>query len=169
MTKKNEDELKNIPLKIRVTETMKTQLVELADEMGISQNQVIENAFQMYYAQDVVSENIILGRMTQVQHQITLLDRKIETLSGMIYTVLPYILGTQPDLPKIEVDKNGNRSNPGLVKGYDILSKLISSYKKDWKTHKISFVQQIWADMQEDLQLTNNTPAKDDNESDRSN
>lgn len=149
-------------LNLRLNETMKKQLAELAEEMGISQNQVIENAFQLYYSQDVMTENIVLGRMTQLQQQITTLDRKVETFCGLMYSVLPYILGTQPDLPSSIVKKDGTKINPGLVKGEEIFDRLVMTYKKTWKAHKISFVQSIWADMQENLELT-------DNDTDRSN
>jgi len=162
-------EPKDCQLRLRVTEKMKKQITELAEEMNISQTQVIENAFMLYYSQDVMAEDIILGRMTQIQHQLTTLDRKVETLCGLLYTCLPYIFGTLPDLPKNVTNSDGTKFNPGYVKGHDVLEKLVKIYKKDWKTHKISFVQNIWADMQEEIEMSNMEAPKGGNEPDRSN
>lgn len=145
---------KNVQLNFRVSKTMKEQIKELAEEMNISEAQVLENAFQLYYAQDVMPENIILGRMTQLQQEITTMNRKIETLAGIFYFTMPYILGVLPSLPKWEKDENGNVFNPALQKGQHSFEGIIKSYKKDMRTYKISFMQNVWADMQETLNMT---------------
>lgn len=147
--------LKRFHLKNKMIE----QIKELSDEMGISETEVMENAFNLYYSQEVMPEHIVLGRMTQVQEQITTMDRKIETLAGIFYSIMPYIFGVLPPLPKNETTSDGHRFNPALDKGNDIFGKLIINYRNQVKTHKISFMQNVWADMQENLEMTN-TDAK---------
>lgn len=152
---KTDSMLKRFHLKNKMIE----QIKELSDEMGISETEVMENAFNLYYSQEVMPEHIVLGRMTQVQQQITTMDRKIETLAGIFYSIMPYIFGVLPPLPKNETTSDGRRFNPALDKGNDIFGKLVINYRNQMKTHKISFMQNVWADMQENLEMTN-TDAK---------
>ena len=96
-----------------------------------------------------------MGRMSQIETQLLAIDRKLETFAGIFYMTMPYILGVVPPLPKNEVDKDGKKYNPALDKGNDIFMKLIINYRNQMKTHKISFMQNVWADMQEKLDMTN--------------
>ena len=68
---------------------------------------------------------------------------------------MPYIMGVLPPLPNNEIDKDGRKYNPALDKGNDIFTKIIRNYRNQMKTHKISFMQNVWADMQEKLDMTN--------------
>lgn len=149
--------------KFNFTTTMIDQLSELAKEKGISETQVMENAFQLYYSQDVMPEHIVLGRMTQVQQKLELMDRKLETLAGIFYSIMPYFIGVLPPLPKNEVNSNGEKYNPALDKGNDVFSKLVINYRKQMQTHKISFMQNVWADMQEEIFFTHYTNNEDNN------
>lgn len=130
------------------------KIEELAKEECCSETQILENALNIYYTKEIVPEHIILGRISQMQNQLTAIDRKLETFAGIFYMVMPYILGVIPPLPKNEVDKDGKKYNPGLDKGNDIFTKLIINYRNQMKTHKISFMQNVWADMQEKLDMT---------------
>lgn len=148
---KTDSSLKRFHFKNRMIE----QIKELSDEMGISETEVMENAFNLYYTQEVLPEHIVLGRITQMQGQITAVDRKLETLAGIFYSIMPYIFGVLPPLPKNETASDGHRFNPALDKGNDIFGKLVINYRNQVKTHKISFMQNVWADMQEKLEMTN--------------
>lgn len=152
---KTDSSLKRFHFRNRMIE----QIKELSDEMGISETEVLENAFNLYYTQEVLPEHIVLGRITQMQEQITAADRKLETLAGIFYSIMPYIFGVLPPLPKNETASDGHRFNPALDKGNDIFGKLVINYRNQVKTHKISFMQNVWADMQENLEMTN-TDAK---------
>lgn len=147
----------------RFKKTMVEQLKELAKEKHISETQVIENAFQHYYLEEVMPEHILLGRMTQVQQKLELMDRKLETLAGIFYSIMPYFIGVLPPLPKNEVNANGEKYNPALDKGNDVFSKLVINYRKQMQTHKISFMQNVWADMQEEIFFTHYTNNEDNN------
>ena len=109
-------------------------------------------------------EHIVLGRLTQLQSQITSLDRKLETFAGIFYVVMPYILGVLPPLPKNEVDKDGKKFNPALDKGNEVFTKLITNYRNLMRGHKISFMQNVWADMQENLIFTHPNVSGDSSE-----
>ena len=141
--------------KFNFRETMLDQLKELAEEKGISETQVMENAFELYYSQDVMPEHIVLGRMTQLQQQLTVVDRKLETLAGICYSVLPYIFATLPPLPASTTDKDGTKHNLALERGIEIMQAHVRRYKQDMRKTKISFMQNVWADMQEELNMTN--------------
>lgn len=130
------------------------RIKELAEENDTSETEIVEQAINYYYNMDAAPEHIILGRIGQVQSQLTTMDRKIETLAGIFYYSMPYIFGVIPPLPKNEVDKNGRKYNPAFDKGNDILMKIILNYRNEVKTHKISFMQNVWADMQEHLNMT---------------
>lgn len=149
----------SIQKKFNFKKQMTDRIKELSDEMGISETEVMENAFNLYYTQEVLPEHIVLGRITQMQEQITAVDRKLETLAGIFYSIMPYIFGVLPPLPKNETASDGHRFNPALDKGNDIFGKLVINYRNQVKTHKISFMQNVWADMQENLEMTN-TDAK---------
>lgn len=140
---------------LRLDNKVLEHIKELADEEGCSETQVIENAVNVYYTKEILPEHILMGRMNQVQAQLTAIDRKLETLAGIYYMVEPYLIGVLPPLPKNEVDKDGKKYNPALDKGNDIFMKLIINYRNQMKTHKISFMQNVWADMQERLDMTN--------------
>lgn len=140
---------------LRLNNTVLNHIKELAEEECCSETQIIENAVNIYYTKEILPEHILMGRMNQVQAQLTAIDRKLETFAGIYYMVMPYILGVVPPLPKNEVDKNGKKYNPALDKGNDIFMKLIINYRNQMKTHKISFMQNVWADMQEKLDMTN--------------
>lgn len=140
---------------LRLDNKVLEHIKELADEEGCSETQVIENAVNVYYTKEILPEHILMGRMNQVQAQLTAIDRKLETLAGIYYMVEPYLIGVLPPLPKNEVDKDGKKYNPALDKGNDIFMKLIINYRNQMKTHKISFMQNVWADMQEKLDMTN--------------
>lgn len=141
---------KNMRLRSIVAEHLK----ELAEEEACSETQIIENALNLYYQKEIMPEHIVLGRITQMENQLTAIDRKLETFAGIFYMTMPYILGVIPPLPKNEVDKDGKKYNPALDKGNDIFMKLIINYRNQMKTHKISFMQNVWADMQEKLDMT---------------
>ena len=142
---------KNMRLKKLVAEHLK----ELADEEGCSETQIVENALNIYYSKEIMPEHIVLGRMTQIENQLTAIDRKLETFAGVFYLTMPYIMGVLPPLPNNEIDKDGRKYNPALDKGNDIFTKIIRNYRTQMKTHKISFMQNVWADMQEKLDMTN--------------
>ena len=139
----------------RLRNIVAEHLKDLAEEEACSETQIIENALNLYYSKEVMPEHIVLGRITQMQNQLTAIDRKLETFAGIFYLVMPYIFGVLPPLPKNEVDKDGRKFNPALDKGNDIFTKLIINYRNQMKTHKISFMQNVWADMQEKLDMTN--------------
>lgn len=141
--------------KFSFTKTMCEQLKEIAEEKGISETEVLESAFQTYYKQDVLPEHIIEARLNQVQHQMNMIDNKIETFSGLMYSIMPYIFGCLPPLPKNEINARGEKFNPAIMKGNDIFTKLVIQYRKEMKAHKISFVQSVWGDMQESIEYTN--------------
>ncbi|CAM4259683.1 hypothetical protein [Treponema peruense] len=148
--------------KICFDELKDKHLRELAEEKGISKTQVLENALDLYYSQDVMPEHIVLGRMTQVQQKLELMDRKLETLAGIFYSIMPYIIGVLPPLPKNEVNAKGEKYNPALDKGNDVFNKLVINYRKQMQAHKISFMQNVWADMQEEIFFTHyGTEGKD--------
>ena len=142
---------KNMRLKKLVAEHLK----ELADEEGCSETQIVENALNIYYSKEIMPEHIVLGRITQIENQLTAIDRKLETFAGVFYLTMPYIMGVLPPLPNNEIDKDGRKYNPALDKGNDIFTKIIRHYRNQMKTHKISFMQNVWADMQEKLDMTN--------------
>ena len=142
---------KNIRLKKLVAEHLR----ELSEEENCSETQIVENALNLYYSKEILPEHIVLGRITQMENQLTAIDRKLETFAGIFYMTMPYVLGVLPPLPKNEVDKDGKKYNPALDKGNDIFMKLIINYRNQMKTHKISFMQNVWADMQEKLDMTN--------------
>ena len=141
---------KNMRLRKIVAEHLK----ELSEEENCSETQVIENALNLYYSKEIMPEHIVLGRITQMESQLTAIDRKLETFAGIFYMTMPYILGVIPPLPKNEIDKDGKKYNPALDKGNDIFTKLIINYRNQMKTHRISFMQNVWADMQERLDMT---------------
>ena len=140
--------------KFNFTDDFVNKLKMIAAEEGCSETQVLENAFNLYFTKDIMPEHILLGRMNQLQSQLTAVDRKLETFAGIFYMTMPYILGVLPALPKNEDDKDGKKYNPALDKGNDIFTKLIINYRNQMKTHKISFMQNVWADMQEKLDMT---------------
>ncbi|WP_149554522.1 hypothetical protein [Treponema pectinovorum] len=142
---------KKFNLKSNVVEQLKT----LAKEEGCSETQIIENAVNIYFSKEILPEHILMGRMNQLQAQLTAVDRKLETLAGIFYQMQPYLIGVLPALPKNEVDKDGKKYNPALDKGNDVFIKLIINYRNQMKAHKISFMQNVWADMQEKLDMTN--------------
>lgn len=142
---------KKFNLRTNVIEQIKT----LSKEEACSETQIIENAVNIYYSKEILPEHILMGRMNQVQAQLTAIDRKLETLAGLFYQMQPYLIGVLPPLPKNEVDKNGRKYNPALDKGNDVFIKLVINYRNQMKTHKISFMQNVWADMQEQLDMTN--------------
>ena len=142
---------KNMRIKKLVAEHLK----ELADEEGCSETQIVENALNIYYSKEIMPEHIVLGRMTQIENQLTAIDRKLETFAGVFYLTMPYIMGVLPPRPNNEIDKDGRKYNPALDKGNDIFTKIIRNYRNQMKTHKISFMQNVWADMQEKLDMTN--------------
>ncbi|WP_297647490.1 hypothetical protein [uncultured Treponema sp.] len=144
----------SVQKKFNLTESMCSQIKELALEQGISETQVVENAFSQYYRQEVMPEHIVLGRMTQLQQQLDVMDRKLETLAGLVYSTLPYFMAVLPPLPESITDKDGNRRNPQLQRGMQVFEAHIKRYRHDMKTMKISFMQNVWADMQEDLNMT---------------
>lgn len=159
MAKKNA-----VDKRYRFTESMCEQIKELSEEKNISETKVLENAFNLYYTNEVMPEHIVLGRLTQLQSQITSLDRKLETFAGIFYVVMPYILGVLPPLPKNEVDKDGKKFNPALDKGNEVFTKLITNYRNLMRGHKISFMQNVWADMQENLIFTHPNVSGDSSE-----
>ena len=87
---------KNMRIKKLVAEHLK----ELADEEGCSETQIVENALNIYYSKEIMPEHIVLGRMTQIENQLTAIDRKLETFAGVFYLTMPYIMGVLPPLPK---------------------------------------------------------------------
>lgn len=145
-----------------ITPEMAEKFKNLAAEIGMSDSEILEAAVDLYYAQDVLPEHIIDGRLTQIQQQLTTMDRKLETLGGIFYQIMPYIFGILPPLPKNEVNADGNKYNPALDKGNEIFLKLIQGYRNQLKIHKISFVQNVWGDMLENLELTNVEKEKGD-------
>ena len=140
---------------LRLDNKVLEHIKELADEECCSETQIIENAVNIYYTKEILPEHILMGRMNQLQAQLTAIDRKLETFAGIYYMVEPYLIGVLPPLPKNQVDKDGKKYNPALDKGNDIFMKLIINYRNQMKTHKISFMQNVWADMQEKLDMTN--------------
>lgn len=140
---------------LRLNKTVAEHLKVLAEEEACSETQIIENAVNIYFSKEILPEHILMGRMNQVQAQINAIDRKLETLAGIFYQLQPYFIGVLPPLPKNEVDKDGRKYNPALDKGNDIFTKLVINYRNQMKSHKISFMQNVWADMQEDLHMTN--------------
>lgn len=145
---------KLIPKRFNFTEQAEKQISELSEERGCTQTALILELLGKEYVHDIVPEHILMGRMNQLQAQITAIDRKLETLAGIYYMVMPYILGVLPPLPKNETNAKGEKYNPGLDKGNDIFTKLIINYRNQIKMHKISFMQNVWADMQENLNMT---------------
>lgn len=139
---------------MRLRKIVAEHLKELSEEENCSETQVIENALNLYYSKEIMPEHIVLGRISQMESQLTAIDRKLETFAGIFYMTMPYILGVIPPLPKNEVDKDGKKYNPALDKGNDIFTKLIINYRNQMKTHRISFMQNVWADMQERLDMT---------------
>ena len=142
---------KNMRIKKLVAEHLK----ELSEEENCSETQIVENALNLYYSKEILPEHIVLGRITQMESQLTAIDRKLETFAGVFYLVMPVIFGCIPQLPKTEVDKNGRKYSPAIDKGNDIFTKILKNYRVQMKTHKISFMQNVWADMQENLDMTN--------------
>lgn len=148
MAKKN-----GVVERIWFSELMDKQLNEIAEEQGLPKTKIIENAFSLYYKQDVMPEHIVLGRMTQMQQQLELMDRKLETLAGIFYTTMPYIIGVLPNA-ETKTDEKGKKYNPALEKGADVFGKLIINYRKQMQANKIGFMQKVWADMQEEIFYT---------------
>lgn len=148
--------------KFNLTDVTLEQLQEIAGDEGCSETKVVEAAVALYYQKEIVPEHILMGRMSQLQSQLTAIDRKLETFAGIYYMTMPYILGVLPPLPKNEVNKDGRKYNPALDKGNDIFTKLVINYRNQMKTHKISFMQNVWADMQEKLDMTNINAASED-------
>ena len=145
----------SIQKKFNLDEQLVERIKELSEEEGCSETKIVENAVNIYYTKEILPEHILMGRMTQIGNQLLAIDRKLETFAGIFYMTMPYILGVVPPLPKNEVDKDGKKYNPALDKGNDIFMKLIINYRNQMKTHKISFMQNVWADMQEKLDMTN--------------
>lgn len=141
---------KNMRIKKLVAEHLK----ELSEEENCSETQIVENALNLYYSKEILPEHIVLGRITQMESQLTAIDRKLETLAGVYYLVTPLILGSI-DVPGTQTDDKGRKYNPALDKGNDIFTKILKNYRIQMKTHKISFMQNVWADMQENLDMTN--------------
>ncbi|MBO4858790.1 MAG: hypothetical protein J5527_09765 [Treponema sp.] len=148
--------------KFRLDDDICNKIITLSNEEGCSQTEIIRHCVNFYYQKDVMPEHILMGRMNQIQSQLTAIDRKLETLAGVFYYTMPYILGVIPPLPKNETDSNGKKYNPALDKGNEIFSKLIINYRNQMKSHKISFMQNVWADMQESLNMTHINAASED-------
>lgn len=140
---------------MRIKKLVAEHLRELSEEENCSETQIVENALNLYYSKEILPEHIVLGRITQMENQLTAIDRKLETFAGVFYLVMPIIFGCIPELPKTEVDKNGRKYNPAIDRGNDIFTKILKNYRVQMKTHKISFMQNVWADMQENLDMTN--------------
>jgi len=125
------------------------KIEDLADEAGVSKTEAVIDAILMKYNSDIVDEHIILGRITQLQKKLDMMDKKMETFFSLIYYIIPYFLSIHPDLPKDKVESS-NLLKKGAVK----MKNLVTNFRKYLKVEKISFVQSVFGDSQETLEQT---------------
>lgn len=135
--------------RFRFSEKEYSMIRELAEEKNISENQVMVNALELYYSDNVVPEHIILGRITQLEQKLGFMDKKIETFSSLMYYILPFIFAGLPDLPN-------DRSQSQLIidKSAYRFKLMVQGFKNYQRKENISFVQSIWGDLQETLEET---------------
>lgn len=142
--------------KFRLSDLTLEHLNELAEEDGCSETKIVEQAINYYYTKEILPEHILMGRMNQLKEQFTVMDRKLETLSGLFYMLMPIFLGslTLPEDIK-SGDKTSLTLDPLLEKGNNRFMKQIINYRRNIKAHKISFMQNVWMDTEaEHLNMT---------------
>lgn len=157
MPEKNLEQKKECRPRYRYTEREMEMIQTLAREQGISENQVVENAINAMYSQDILPDHLIIAKQKVLESEIKKLDKKLETICGIMYQSLPMIFGliTPDDIVsgnkdelegKVIKDKvSGERYESGGI----VVQNLIRKYKNYVKSSSISFMQNIWADFQE--------------------
>ncbi len=134
---------------LRMDDAMVKMIEELAKEEGVSKAEMVETCIRHYYTEDVLDENLILGRMSTLEKKIDWLNNKTETFYKLAYAFMQYVVTFLPALPKDKTEAQGI-----LDSGAERFSKFVMKFRKIEKAEDISFVQQVWGDTQETLEET---------------
>lgn len=132
---------------IRIKDATWKQAEELAAEKSVSVTKVIEEAIQLMYAQDVVDENIILGRLSIIEQNLRYMKTRDETAYKLINYLIEMIFCRLPDLP--------NESDAKRIifeKNAKLMSQIYVSFRKKEQQEDISFMQSVFGDSQEVLE-----------------
>lgn len=139
-----EDALKKT---IRLKNATWKQVEELAEEKNISMTKVIEEAVQHLYSEDIIDENIILGRISVMQKKLQYMENKNETFYKLMSFFVEMIFCRLPELPK-----EPNAKKVLFEKNANLMSQLIISFRKKQQQDDIGFMQSVYGDSQETLE-----------------
>lgn len=115
-----------------------------AAENNISMNMAIENCCANFLDSSVSDDSLILARMSGLEQGLSRLDGKCETFFKLIASMCPFFLAHLPRLPR-----DADEANAVLKNGSARMTSLIMNFRKQERATDISFVQQIWGDIQE--------------------
>ncbi|MCR4823210.1 MAG: hypothetical protein K5873_10110 [Treponema sp.] len=124
------------------------QIDVLADEAGESATAIVEQAVNYLYQKDTISENIILAKLSSMDMFLKRIEQKEEAFFSLTRFFLPYFIAALPDMFE-------SKEATLLIneKGRKNLERLETLYKKMMVKTNISFMQEVFADLQTHLEM----------------
>lgn len=124
------------------------QIAILADESGESATAIVEQAVNYLYQKDTIPENMILAQLSSMSTKIDRAYRKQEAFFSLSRFIIQYFIAALPDMFE-------TKETTLLIKnkGEKNLKQIETLYKRVMVKTNISFMQEVFADLQTHLEM----------------
>lgn len=122
------------------TEEAEKMLNTLSKENNLSKTKLMESLLCEKYSMQMVDENIILGRLSEMERKMMLTDHAVEAIGHLFIDYLQMFFLQMPDL------RRGEEGQGDLQKAALRTAQFLKAHKTRMEGVNIRFCQKIFAD-----------------------